>query len=127
MSAFGTMLRVGIQVTLHRAGRVSALPARTAVPSTRLATSTQLFGSSDLPVIGSLHPYGNATLGSMAMPDLIAEVDEALRGSRPGPKSSGQIRARTAAWECVAIESRSVTTVRRCPTLCAWQSCALYP
>src|SRR3954451_7057841 len=26
MSAFGTMLRVGIQVTLHRAGRVSALP-----------------------------------------------------------------------------------------------------
>src|SRR4051794_40908576 len=105
MSAFGTMLRVGIQVTLHRAGRVSALPD----PNGGSFDAAGDFDATVRLVRSAGHrqpaPIRGRDAGLDGDADLIAEVDEALRGSRPGPKSSGQIRARTAAWECVAIES----------------------
>ena len=95
MSAFGRMLRVGIEVTLHCDGeQLSGLPDPNGGSFDAAGDFDALIGSSDLPVIGSLDPYGDATLGAMTMPDLIADVDEALQGSRPGPQFRGLRRLR---------------------------------
>jgi hypothetical protein len=56
-----------------------------------------LVGSSELPIIGNLDPYGDALLGAMTMADLIADLDRALAMAGPGPQRRGLRRLRVMA------------------------------
>ena len=106
MSAFGTMLRMGVEVTLHRDGeRLSGLPDPNGGSFDAAGDFDALIGSSDLPILGSLDPYSDATLDALLIDDLIADVDNALETARPGPLLRGLRRLRVMAEMVKADES----------------------
>lgn len=89
------MLHVGIEVTLHRDGkRLSGLPDPNGGSFDAAGDFDELVGSPDLPILGSLDPYGDVTLGAVKMAHLIADVDRALQGTRSGPHRRGLRRLR---------------------------------
>lgn len=92
------MLPEGIEVTVQRVGqRLSGLPDPNGGSFDAAGDFDELVGSSDLPILGTLDPYGDVTLGATMMADLIADVDRALQGSRSGPQLRGLRRLRVMA------------------------------
>jgi len=93
------MLSMGIEVTLHRRDgeRVSGLPDPNGGAFDAAGDFDALIDSPDLPILGSFDPYGDATLGAMTMADLIADVDNALATTCPGPQLRGLRRLRVMA------------------------------
>jgi hypothetical protein len=92
------MLPMGIEVTLQRDGkRLSGLPDPNGGSFDAAGDFDELVGASDLPILGTLDPYGDVTLGAMMMAELIADVDQALQRSRPGPQLRGLRRLRVMA------------------------------
>ncbi|WP_395695348.1 hypothetical protein [Nocardioides sp.] len=89
---------MGIEVTLHRDGeRLSGLPDPNGGSFAAAGDFDELLGSPELPFIGALDPYGDATLSHLVMDDLIADVNVALARARPGRQLRGLRRLRVMA------------------------------
>ncbi len=98
---------MGIDVTLRRGDGppLCRLPDPNGGTFDAAGDFDALLGASDLPVLGTIHAYGDTTFDGAQMATLIAEVDSALSRTELGPQARGLRRLRAMAEMCQADES----------------------
>jgi hypothetical protein len=104
---------MGIEVTLRRGDgqRVTGLPDPSGGTFDAAGDFDSLIESSDLPLLGSIDPYGETTLNARQSAALIEEVDSALDNPRPGPEARGLRRLRAMAEMCRTDASLTLCVV----------------
>ena len=61
----------------------------------------QLLDDDSYPTIRQVDPFGVSTLGSAALPSLLADITAALQKARPGVETRGLLRLRRLAELCL--------------------------
>jgi hypothetical protein len=104
---------MGIEVTLWRGDgrRLTGLPDPSGGTFDAAGDFDSLLDSSDLPVLGSIDPYGETTLNARHAAGLIREVDSVLDNPRGGPEARGLRRLRAMAEMCQTDQSLTLRAV----------------